>query len=244
VLATKVGRLLVPGQDPDTIFAAVPPVRPVFDFSYDATLRALDESLERLGLDRVDVLHVHDADDHEEQAMSGAFPALRRLRDEGVIAAVGAGMNQSAMLTRFVERGLVDCVLLAGRYSILDQSALVDLLPAAQSARVAVIAAGVFNSGLLADPRPGAPFNYRPAPPELIERAQRLAAVCERHGVPLRAAALQFPTHHPAVATVLTGARSSAEIEENARLFAAPVPHALWEELRRQGLIEPAAIMQ
>jgi D-threo-aldose 1-dehydrogenase len=241
VLATKVGRLLVPGHEAETIFTPVPPVRPLFDFSYDGTLRAFEESLARLRVDRVDVLHVHDPDDHEADAVRGAFRALRRLRDEGVIAAVGAGMNQSAMLTRFIERGLVDCVLLAGRYSILDQSGLIDVLPAARAAGVAVIAAGVFNSGLLADPRPGAPFNYKPAPIELLERAQQLAAVCTRHGVTLRAAALQFPTWHPAVVSVLVGARSPAEIEENARSFALELPTALWADLRQQGFLDPSA---
>ena len=241
VIATKTGRLLVPGHDAETIFAEVPPVRPVFDFSYDGTLRAFDESLQRLGLDRVDVVHVHDPDDHEEAATSGALRALRRLREAGVIGAVGAGMNQSAMLARFVEQGFVDCVLLAGRYSILDQSGLADLLPIAQASGAAVIAAGVFNSGLLADPRPGATCNYRPASTEKIEQAQRLAAVCERHGVPLRAAALQFPTHHPAVVSVLSGARSSAEIEENVRLFATEIPSQLWAELRRQRLVDATA---
>lgn len=238
VLATKVGRRLVAGSDPDTIFAAVPPLRPVFDFSYDGTLRAVDESLARLGVDRIDVLHVHDPDDHEADAVAGAFRALRRLRDEGVIGAVGAGMNQAAMLARFVRRGVVDCVLVAGRYSILDQSALADLLPAAEGAGVTVIAAGVFNSGLLADPNPGATFDYAPASSELIARARRLAAVCASVGVPLRAAALQFPTRHPAVTTVLVGARSAAEMEENARLFAAQLPGELWSELRRTGLLQ------
>jgi D-threo-aldose 1-dehydrogenase len=152
VVATKVGRLLVPGTDPATIFTEVPPLRPQFDFSYDGALRSFEASLERMGLERVDVLHVHDPDEHEAEAVDGAFRALRRLRQEGVVGAIGAGMNQSAMLARFVERGLVDCVLLAGRYSILDQTGLADLLPAASANGVAVIAAGVFNSGLLADP--------------------------------------------------------------------------------------------
>jgi D-threo-aldose 1-dehydrogenase len=231
VLSTKVGRRLVSGSDPDTIFAAVPPLRPVFDFSYDGVLRAFDETLARLALDRVDVLHVHDPDDHEAAAVEGAFRALHRLRDEGAIGAVGAGMNQSAMLARFVRQGLVDCVLVAGRYSILDQSALADLLPAAEAGGVAVIAAGVFNSGLLADPRPGATFDYLPAPAELIERARRLAAICDACGVPLRAAALQFPARHPAVTAVLVGARSPQEIEENASLFALELPDELWRSL-------------
>jgi D-threo-aldose 1-dehydrogenase len=242
VLATKVGRLLVPGHDPESIFVDTPPVRPQFDFSYDGALRSFEASLARLGVDRIDVLHVHDPDEHEQEAIEGAFRALRRLRDEGVIAAVGAGMNQSAMLTRFIERGLVDCVLLAGRYSILDQSGLADVLPAAHAAGVAVIAAGVFNSGLLADPRPGATFDYAPAPPERLARAQRLRQVCAEHGVSLPAAALQFPLHHPAVATVLSGARSAAQIAENARLFAQELPAALWSALRESGLISAGAV--
>ena len=161
-------------------------------------------------------------------------------RADGCIGAVGAGMNQSAMLARFVERDLVDCVLLAGRYSLLDQSALRDLLPLAARRGVAVIAGGVFNSGLLADPRPGAHYNYGPAPPELVARAARLAALCARYDVPLRAAALQFPTFHPAVASVLVGARSAAEITDNARLFALDIPPALWRTLRDEGCIDRA----
>ena len=231
VLATKVGRRLVPGRDPATIFAEAPALVPVFDFSYDAVLRGVEESLARLGLTRVDVLHVHDPDAHEADALAGAFRALARLREERVIGAVGAGMNQSAMLTRFVERGVVDCVLLAGRYTLLDRSALADLLPAAEAAGVAVILGGVFNSGLLADPRPGARYDYAAATPALLARARALAALCERHGVPLGAAALQFGARHPAVTSVLVGARSSAEVEQARSWFAQPIPRELWEDL-------------
>jgi len=236
VVASKVGRLLRPGVDPDSVFADVPPLRPVFDFSYDGALRSLDESLSRLGLDRLDVVHVHDPDAHEAEAERGAFRALRRLRDEGVIGAIGAGMNQSAMLARFVERGLVDCVLVAGRYTLLDDSAALDLLPLAERSGVAVIAAGVFNSGLLAAPRAGATYDYAPASPERIARARRLEEICSRFGVPLRAAALQFPLRHPAVCCVLTGARSAREIADNAAQFAAPLPAELWDELARARL--------
>jgi len=247
VLATKVGRLLVPSSvqraaplidtDEPSMFVNVPPVHVVFDFSFDATLRSVDESLTRLGLAAVDVLHVHDPDAHAEDALRGAFPALRRLRDEGVIRAVGAGMNQSELLARFVREADVDCVLLAGRYTLLDQSGLDELLPLCTARGVAIIAGGVFNSGVLADPRPGATYNYVSAPADVLERARRLQAACERHGVPLRAAALQFPLAHPAVACVLTGARSVAEIGENAALFARPIPPALWTDLRREGLL-------
>ena len=231
VLASKVGRLLRPGVEPAPEFADVPPLKPVWDFSHDGALRSIEESLTRLGLDRLDVVHVHDPDDHEAEAVAGAFRALRRLRDEKVIGAVGAGMNQSAMLTRFVERGLVDCVLVAGRTTLLDDSAARDLLPAAQRAGVAVIAAGVFNSGILAAPRDGATYDYAPAKPELVARARALEAACTRFGVSLRAAALQFPLRHPAVTCVLVGARSPGEVDEAAAQLAAPLPPELWAEL-------------
>ena len=206
-------------------------MHPVFDFSADGVRRSLDASLERLGLDRVDIVHVHDPDDHAEEALAGAFPALRRWRDDGVVAKIGAGMNQSALLARFVREADVDCVLLAGRYTLLDRSALDDLLPLCEATGVEVIAAGVFNSGLLADPRPGAPFDYAPAPAELVERARQLAAICARYGVPLTAAALQFPARHPAVTCVLTGVRSVAELEANVADAARPIPPDLWDDL-------------
>jgi D-threo-aldose 1-dehydrogenase len=241
VVSTKVGRLLVPddpgGHPEPTIFRNVPAVHPVFDFSEDGVLRSIEASLERLGLDHVDVVHVHDPDDHADEALTGAFPVLRRLRDEGVISAVGAGMNQAAMLARFVREADVDCVLLAGRYSLLDQSGLDELLPLCERDGVGVIAAGVFNSGLLADPRPGATYDYAAAPPELVARARRLDEVCARHGVPLRAAALQFPLGHPAVRMVLVGARTAAEMTENAALNDLPIPAALWDDLVSAGLL-------
>jgi D-threo-aldose 1-dehydrogenase len=240
-VATKVGRLLVPDERPPADgYVATPPFRPRFDFSYDATLRSLDESLERLRMDRVDVLHVHDPDDHAEEALGGAFPALRRLRDEGVVGAIGAGMNQAALLARFVREAGVDCVLVAGRYTLLEQPALAELLPLCAARGVSVIAAGVFNSGLLADPTPGATYDYAPAPAPLVARARRLAAICGRHGVSLKAAALRFPLGHPAVTCVLTGARSAAEMNENASAFAEPVPPALWDELRAERLLDEA----
>jgi D-threo-aldose 1-dehydrogenase len=173
--------------------------------------------------------------------MTGAFPALRRLRGEGVIGAVGAGMNQSAMLTRFVREAGVDCVLLAGRYTLLDQSALTDLLPAAEEAGVSVICGGVFNSGLLADPRPGATFDYAKAPPALVARATELEQLCADHGVPLRAAAMQFPLAHPAVSCILVGARSAEELDDNLRAFELALPSQLWEDLRREGFLRDDA---
>jgi D-threo-aldose 1-dehydrogenase len=231
IVATKVGRLLKPGEDPGTIFHGIPPMRPVFDFSAEGTLRSLEDSLNRMGLDRIDVVHVHDPDDHEQEALKGAFPVLHRLRDEGVIGAVGAGMNQSAMLSRFVEQAGVDCVLVAGRWSLLDRTAGDDLLPAAAGKGVTVIAGGVFNSGLLADPKPGAPFDYAPAPQALVDQALKLRAVCERYGMPLQAAAIQFPRRHPAITSVVVGARTPREIEENVTLSTLELPDQLWAEL-------------
>lgn len=243
-LATKVGRLLRADAPPDPgeIYVGAPPLHPVFDFSEEATLTSLRESLERLGLDRVDVLHIHDPDRHHDEAIAGAYRALDRLRAEGRVRAVGAGMNQAAMLARFAREARFDCFLLAGRFTLLDQSGLDDLLPLCLRQGIAVIAGGPFNSGILADPRPGTHYNYAPAPPELIERALRLAEVCDRHGVPLAAAAVQFPLRHPAVASVLVGARSVAEVEEDVRLFRWEVPDELWADLRSSGLVrDPAA---
>jgi len=226
VVSTKVGRLvrpLAPGEtaDPEG-FADSPPARRVWDLSGDGVRRSLEESLERLGLDRVDILLLHDPDDHEREAYEQALPALIGLRDQGVVTAIGAGMNQAEMLTRFVRDLDIDVVLVAGRYSLLDQRALAELLPTCAARGTAVVVGGVFNSGLLADPRPGATFDYAPAPPELVDRAVRLAEVCARHGTSLRAAALAFPFGHPAVTSVLVGARSAAEVEDAVTSFERP----------------------
>jgi D-threo-aldose 1-dehydrogenase len=241
VVSTKVGRLvrpLAPGEtaDPEG-FADSPPARRVWDLSGDGVRRSLEESLERLGLDRVDILLLHDPDDHEREAYEQAVPALIELRDEGVVTAIGAGMNQAEMLTRFVRDLDIDVVLVAGRYSLLDQRALAELLPTCAARGTAVVVGGVFNSGLLADPRPGATFDYAPAPPELVDRAARLAEVCARHGTPLRAAALAFPFGHPAVTSVLVGARSAAEVQDAVACFEWPVPGELWADLVATGLL-------
>lgn len=241
VLSTKVGRRLEPqsadGDDLANGFAVPATHRRVWDFTADGIRRTLDDSLERLGLDRVDVVYLHDPDDHAEQAFREGYPALEKLRSEGVVGAIGAGMNQTAMLTRFVRDTDVDVVLCAGRYTLLDQSALTDLLPAAVERGVSVVIGGAFNSGLLADPRPGATYNYAQAPDELLDRALRMRVIAERHGITLRAAALAFCAAHPAVTSVLVGARSAAEVHDCADQFATPVPAACWQELRDTGLL-------
>jgi len=238
VLATKVGRLLKAGAPPQSdTFPGAPPLNPVFDFSYDGVMRSVEESITRLGIDRIDVLHIHDPDEHFAEALSGAYPALDRLRAEGTIQAVGAGMNQAEMLARFAREANFDCFLLAGRYTLLDQVGLTELLPLCVARGIAIIAGGVFNSGILADPKPGTHYNYQTAPDELVQRAARIKAVCERHDVSQKAVAIQFPLGHPAVQTVLTGCRSVDEVNENVEAFRSPIPPAVWHDLKAAGLL-------
>jgi D-threo-aldose 1-dehydrogenase len=237
-LSTKVGRRLEPGGgDGQQFWAEDAAFAPVWDFSADGTRRAYSESLERLGLDRADVLHLHDPDEHFAEALSGALPALRELRAEGRVGAVSAGMNQAPMLADFVRTGGLDCVLLAGRYTLLDQSGLTELLPLCADRGVSVIAGGVFNSGVLADPDGAPTFDYAPAPADVLAKARAIRDMCERHGVPLRAAALQFPLGHPAVSTVLVGARSPEEVFDAVAMFTVDIPGQLWRDLTRAGLL-------
>ena len=241
-VSSKVGRLLepVPGGTGDDLangFAVPATHRRVWDFSADGVRRSIDDSLERLGLDRIDIVYLHDPDQHAAQALDEAYPALERLRGEGVVGAIGAGMNQSALLTRFVRETDVDVVLLAGRYTLLDQDGLAELLPEAQRRGTGVVVGGAFNSGLLADPRPGATFDYAQAPDDLLRRALRMKAVCERHGVPLRAAALRFPFGHPAVSGVVVGMRSAGEVRDAAAMIGSMIPDGLWDDLRGEGLL-------
>jgi len=242
VVSTKVGRVLEPGAGEETTFVDLPDVHPEFDYSAAATRCSLEASLERLGLDRVDVLLVHDPDDHEAEARAGAFPELIRMRDEGLVHAIGTGMNQAEMPARFVAEFDLDCVLLAGRYTLLEQGARRVLLDTCAERDVDVMIGGVFNSGLLADPhRADVTYEYWPAAPQFVERAQQIEAVCRRYDIALAAAALQFPLAHPAVAAVLTGARSPEEIRENASLIQWPIPSELWAVLALDGLLDPSA---
>ena len=244
VLSTKVGRLLEPvaGQPESDQFVDLPSLEPTYDYSRDGVLRSIDESLARLRLDRVDVVMIHDPDDHFEQARDEAFPALYELRSQGVVGAVGAGMNQWQMLARFAREADPDCFLLAGRYTLLDQSGLEELMPLCVERGIGIVLGGPYNSGILAsDLSDETTFDYLPAPREVVERARRIKDVCDRHGVPLKAAALQFGLAHPAVAATIPGARSIAEIEENLGMAGHPVPADLWGELRAEGLIHADA---
>jgi D-threo-aldose 1-dehydrogenase len=232
VLASKVGRLLrrTEGERPATIFRDVPDLDPVFDFSRDGVLRSLEESLQRLGTDRLDIVHVHDPDDHEAEALATAFPALIELREQGVIGSVGCGMNQAEMLSRFVDRVDLDCVLLAGRYSLLDRGG-VALLDQCLGRGVGVVLGGVFNSGLLARPEVDATFDYAVASPALLAQARAMQIVCESFDVALPSAALHFALRHPAVTTVLVGARSVQEVMDDVAYAQSAVPRELWSAL-------------
>jgi D-threo-aldose 1-dehydrogenase len=241
-LATKVGRLVVAPGEGDAenaghAFAGAEDRALRFDLSADGVRRSLEASLERLGLDRVDVVHVHDAENHLDQALDEVFPALAGLRGEGAIGAVSAGLNFVAPLRRIAAEADVDSLLVAGRYTLLDHGPGRVLLDECRARGIAVIAGGVFNSGVLADPRDDATFDYAPAPFSVVERARSIAAVCARHDVPPTAAALQFPLGHPAVVSVLVGARAPEEVEVAARDFGRPVPTELWDELRAEGLL-------
>ena len=247
VLSTKVGRLLEPmssaGQRDDGGFDVPATNRRVWDFSRDGVLRSLEESLRRLGLDAVDIVYLHDPDEHRREVLDTAYPALEELRGQGVVSAIGAGMNQTAMLADFARHTDMDVLMLAGRYTLLEQSALEDLLPVCQQRGIGIVAAGVFNSGLLARRTPvdDAKYNYDDAPEALVLRARRMAEICERHGTSLPAAALAFPLAHPAVLSVCVGARSPEQIERNIDLYRSGVPISVWGELQEQGLLRPDA---
>lgn len=242
IISSKVGRILEPGPlvEP-TIFVDADPFEPVFDYSRDGVRRSLESSLERLGVDRIDIVYIHDPDDHADQAIAEAYPALDELRDEGVVTSIGVGMNQSAVPTRFVEETDIDVVLIAGRYTLLDQSAQHDLLGAALRRDVTIVGAGVFNSGVLMNPTSEGTYNYEPAPQQVIDRVRKLHAAIAPYGVPVSAVGLQFPLRHPAVSVVLTGARSADEIRQNIDAFDTDIPDSLWEDLEDRGLIERIA---
>jgi len=245
VISSKVGRLLradAPRDesqyvDGEPFYTDVPATGPVWDFSYDGVRTSMEESLDRLGLGSVDILHLHDPDDHYEEASTTAYAALRDLRAAGTVKAISAGMNRTEVLTTLVENLDLDLVLLAGRYTLLDQSSLSDLLPACRRRGTKVIVGGVFNSGILLDPSPQARYDYVTAPAGIVEKAQRIKAVCDRHDVPLAAAAIQFPFAHPQVASVLIGARSAEELAMDLDLLQVAIPDKLWHDLRSDGLL-------
>ncbi|MEU4192366.1 aldo/keto reductase [Kribbella sp. NPDC026611] len=243
LVSSKVGRLLVDSPETadrldDDGFVVPAAKRRVWDFSRDGILRSVEQSLARLGTDRLDIAYLHDPDDHWDAAASSGVAALVQLRDQGVVGAIGAGMNQSAMLAEFVRRTDVDVVMVAGRFTLLDQSALADLLPIAHERGVGVVAAAVYNSGLLstATPDSSAYYDYGRAPTAVVDRAERVAETCERHGVSLPAAAIQYPLRHPAIVSVVTGMRTEEHVRSTAIRYQQEIPESLWEELDANGL--------
>jgi D-threo-aldose 1-dehydrogenase len=247
MLSTKVGRVLVP-QDAagrvDEAFQVPATHRRVWDFSRDGITNSVEDSLARMGVDRFDMLFLHDAEEHFEEALRNGYPALAELRAQGMVGAIGAGIYDTALLTRLVRETDADVVMLASRYTLLNHSALDDLLPACAERGVSVLAAAVFNSGVLAAPRPptDATFDYFPAPPQLLRRANRIADVCEAHGVTLPQAAMAFPLLHPVVAGIVVGMRSAVEVRDDVAAFKAEIPAALWSDLSAEGLVDERAV--
>lgn len=258
MLSTKVGWRLSKGEaadrpagPSDTLFDRPAPFKPRIDYSYDGTMRSFEDSMQRLGTDRIDILLLHDCDrrnhgdaypERFKGAMDGAYRALSSLREQGVVRAIGAGLNEWEACQAFAEAGDFDCFLLAGRYTLLDQSSLDSFLPLCEQRGIGIILGGPYNSGILATGAiDGALYDYAPASPAILERTRAVERICEQHGVPLRAAALQFPLRHPTVATVIPGARDAAEVEQNLRLMAHAIPDGFWQELHHAGLIASAA---
>ena len=241
VLQTKVGRVLnwVEKADPVPWFPdADPHIQPVFDYSAEGIKRSFNESLERMGVDHIDIALMHDAENHVPQAINDAYPVLADFKRQGIIKAIGIGINFCDVAIEIMKNVDLDIALLAGRYTLLDQSAQNKLLPYALERKVDITIGGVFNSGVLADPKPGATFEYLPASDEIIAKAQAIGAFLKNLGIPLTAAALQFPLRHPAVTSVLTGSRNSSELTSNIADFDLDLPADIWTQLEDAGLIE------
>ena len=238
VLSTKVGRDLVPtperASELDEHGFMTPAVyRREWDFSRDGILRSVEQSLKRLGLDYIDIAYLHDPDDHWLEASTTGIAALVELRDQGVVRAIGAGMNQSAMPTRFVRECDVDVMMIAGRYTLLDREAADELLPAALERGVSIVSAAPYNSGLLskAEVPADAMYQYAQAPPELVSRARAMAELCATYGVGLPDAAVQFPLRHPAVVSVVVGMRTDEQVASTVERSESAIPEELWKEL-------------
>ncbi len=257
VLSSKVGRLMrVASPEQRTgigKFFETPTRREVYDYSYDGVMRSFEASLERLGVDRIDILFVHDvdifthgskeaSDARIEEFMSSGYYGLLALRDQRVIKAFGGGINEWQVAQTLAERGDFDLFLLAGRYTLLEQEALQSFLPLCQKRGIGIVLGGPYNSGVLATgPKPGAFYNYSEAPKDILDRVARIEAVCKRHGVRLIEAALQFPLQHPSVVSVIPGGQRPAEVESNRALLDVTIPAALWADLKQEGLMRADA---
>lgn len=257
VLSTKVGRLLrvCPPEQRTGMgkFFDTPARQEVYDYSYDGVMRSVEDSFERLGIDRIDILFCHDVDvfTHGSEAaadrrirefMGSGYRALVSLRDQGAVAAIGAGVNEWQVCERMAREGDFDLFLLAGRYTLLEQDSLETFLPYCSERGIGIMLGGPYNSGILATgPKPGAFYNYDPAPPEILARVARIEQVCNAHGVKLIEAALRFPLGHPAVISVIPGAQTPQEVYRNAEIIGTRIPSALWSDLKSEGLLRPDA---
>ncbi|MBR0800613.1 aldo/keto reductase [Bradyrhizobium jicamae] len=254
VVCTKVGRWIDPFHDrgSGSNFVGGAPHRAVVDYSYDGTMRAVEQSLLRLGTDRIELLLIHDVDvwthgadaieDRFREAMEGAYVALDKLRSERVVKGIGIGVNEADMCVRFARAGTFDTMLLAGRYSLLEQPALAEFLPLAQAQGIGVMLGGVFNSGILATGAvAGAKYNYKDAPSDVMQKVARIERVCRAHGVALATAALHFALGHPVVASLVLGAQAPQEVERNVAALSSPVPSALWRDLKAERLLDADA---
>jgi D-threo-aldose 1-dehydrogenase len=257
VLSTKVGRVLQVSKPEERLgigkFFDIPSRREIYDYGYDGVMRSLEFSLERLGIDRVDILFVHDIDifnhgtaemrdRHVETLMKGGYKALVKLRDEGVIKAFGAGVNEWEVCETLARRGDFDLFLLAGRYTLLEQESLQSMLPLCEQRGIGIVLGGPYNSGILATgATPKAVYNYSPAPKAILERVKAIEDVCRRHKVKLPEAALRFPLAHPSVVTVIPGGVTPKQVKMNVKTLAAKIPKAFWRELKERGLLDEAA---
>ena len=255
VISSKVGRVLTAARRKDIDFKPWVDALPNncgFDYSYDGTMRSFEDSLQRLGLEHIDILYIHDADVFTHgpemakvrfrQAMEGCYPALLKLREQGLVKAIGVGVNNWEVMLEFMRAGDFDCLLMAGRYTLLEQEPLDELLPLMVERNAAVVIGGGLNGGILATGAvPGAKYNYAPAPPHIMEKTTRIEAVCRTHRVPLPAAALQFLLAHPAVASHIPGTRTVEQMNQNVAWMNHPISPDFWNELKREGLLRDDA---
>jgi D-threo-aldose 1-dehydrogenase len=257
VLSTKVGRYMQVSRPEERTgigkFFSTPARREVYDYSYDGVMRSIEQSFERLGVDRIDILLCHDvdvfthgskeaSDRRIREFMEGGYRALHELRQQGVVAAIGGGINEWQVCETLARAGDFDLFLLAGRYTLLEQEALETFLPLCVERGIGIVLGGPYNSGILATgPKPGAFYNYDPAPPEILDRVARIERVCDAHGIRLAEAALRFPLAHPAVVSVIPGAQSPDEVRRNAEILRRQIPAALWSDLKAEGLLRPDA---
>lgn len=239
-ISSKVGRILVPGlsNEPNE-YRDLDPFTPVYDYSAGAVRSSLESSLERLGIDSIDILFIHDPEGHMDQALTEAYPELDRMRSEGLVSSIGVGTNWAETGTRFVRETDIDVALVAGRYTLIDQIALDEFLPEALRRNVSVVGAGVFNSGVLVNPVEGATYNYAPASPEILDKARRINDVVTEFGCSVASVGLQFPLRHPAYKSVLSGVRSVEELDNNIEAFDAEIPEGVWDALEASGLVRP-----